>query len=114
VPLGAALTGHAQAYPRHGVAASLGDLVVARFTKVQALAQVMAAAKLVIQLGRQHPLGVLVGAVDQIHRLALEVAGIVSRQVRHAVDVHEVGGGDEPLELVHSLVAPFGVDIEQV
>ncbi len=95
-------------------AARFRDRIAALLAVVQALALVVAAAELVIQLSRQHPLGVLGGTVDQIHLLALHVAGVVFGEVRHAIDVNEVGGGDEALDLVHPLAAPLGVNIQQV
>lgn len=95
-------------------AARFRDRIAALLAVVQALALVVAAAELVIQLGRQHPLGVLGGTVDQIHPLALHVAGVVFGEVRHAIDVDEVRGGNEALDLVYRLATTLGVEIEQV
>lgn len=92
------------------------DRVVALFALVQALPLVASFAHLIGQMHSQHPGGVIVCSVDIVHLapLPFEVAGVVIREVRHAIDVNEVGGGDDALEFVHPLAAPLGVDVEQV
>ncbi len=92
------------------------DGVVALFAVVQALPLVAPFAHLVGQMHGQHSGSVAVCTVDIVHLapLPFEVAGVVIREVRHAIDVNEVGGGDDALELVHPLAAPLGVDVEQV
>ncbi|MNI16425.1 hypothetical protein D3C73_697590 [compost metagenome] len=97
-------------------AAPLWDVVVALFALMQAWAPGLAFAHLVGQVDCQHAGGVAGGAVDvvQASPLTQQVAGVFLGEVRHAVEVNEVGGGHKAFHLVHALAAPLGVDVEQV